>query len=776
MRLTGYACRHPEPPLRKAYLPLGELTVLIGPNDSGKSSLLRAAVRDLQGGHFGQGKETDKLIGGVFYAEVSSAELAALIRTSEGGRRRSGFSQGYKGARPPFDEGLWSPSLEMDDLKDEAIATVWSALSQRQTDTGEARDVILAALRESTTVAIECAGRAAVGERLVWNIYWCLPPADQLGQEVLAALTASDLQPFKRQRERAEGQSGITRGMYEVFHGRPTHLWVGGAPICIVSFGMTTQIPMPTGLAVPADFTALHAAVRESATALINRAVYAISDATLDGEEDLTSEDRARRYPPRAWLAENDGWVGLSEDAIATFHFVSAATNRRLPDFLRDRYELDVFVADVDKWFSSEPIRLIARPRNGGSLFEEFPVEEVAEGFRLWFQLALLNALEDAGRVESLLGLRASDWYDHALAGTAGPDGEPDPDELEAADEAERRFQDVRAALRDLEAGNGEWVSGELEATLAAVPGDDWTRGGTRERRVFVVDEPERHLHPRLQRQAAAWLARTATASRAPLLVATHSPAFLSLPAEAATYISVHRTAEELRLESFDAADLDALSGFSTEMGYDRGELISAVSVWLVVEGATDKAVLETLYDNELRQAGIEVVPLHGTAKWQALLDADALWRFTNAPIAVRFDRISEETVDALASKSDDELQALSRSGSEPNEVKDMAKLIRSIQGLGRRVYPVPSEGADILVDLDEESIRTVFPDYPSHEEAQAAWERHDKGTIDAFLKRKFGVEKSPDAFAAIAHDMATKGKLAPALEAAIDCCRKLGE
>jgi ABC-type Mn2+/Zn2+ transport system ATPase subunit len=46
LNLIGYACRHPNPPLREAFLALSELTVLLGPNDAGKSSLLRAVNRD----------------------------------------------------------------------------------------------------------------------------------------------------------------------------------------------------------------------------------------------------------------------------------------------------------------------------------------------------------------------------------------------------------------------------------------------------------------------------------------------------------------------------------------------------------------------------------------------------------------------------------------------------------------------------------------------------------------------------------------------------------
>jgi hypothetical protein len=138
------------------------------------------------------------------------------------------------------------------------------------------------------------------------------------------------------------------------------------------------------------------------------------------------------------------------------------------------------------------------------------------------------------------------------------------------------------------------------------------------------------------------------------------------------------------------------------------------------------------------------------------------------------FDRISPEMVDELTSTSVDELTELSRSNSSPSELKDLAKLVTTIKGLGRTVHPVPSEGNDMLVNLDEESIRTVFPAYPGHEEARAAWGRHNKGTVDAFLRRKFGVQKTPEAFGAVAQDMAANGKSSRALEAAIAFCHEL--
>ena len=97
MKLVGYACRHPDPPLRTAFLPLSELTILLGPNDSGKSSLLRAVERDLSGGHFDEvDEERAKLIGGVFYVEVSDNELARSPSPQQGPETSSAASTGLE--------------------------------------------------------------------------------------------------------------------------------------------------------------------------------------------------------------------------------------------------------------------------------------------------------------------------------------------------------------------------------------------------------------------------------------------------------------------------------------------------------------------------------------------------------------------------------------------------------------------------------------------------------------------------------------------------------
>ena len=105
------------------------------------------------------------------------------------------------------------------------------------------------------------------------------------------------------------------------------------------------------------------------------------------------------------------------------------------------------------------------------------------------------------------------------------------------------------------------------------------------------------------------------------------------------------------------------------ELGFDRGELLTLVNLWLVVEGTTDKAVLDTLFTKKLHSAGIKVVPIHGVAKWKAVLDSEALWQFTTASVAVMFDGVPAERVAEMSEMTPDELLAISKSR-ESEEVK----------------------------------------------------------------------------------------------------------
>lgn len=784
MRLIGYACRHPDPPLRQAYLPLGALTVLLGRNDAGKSSLLRAVERDLGGGHYeAVDAETSRFIGGVFFAEVLDDELATLVKAGENTRRQLRDRRvGHLGRRRPWGLGMWEFRNSREERFDDgAPVDVWLQILREGSAAQEGFDAVLDALASSRLVALEPAGVDG-GDR-VWNVSWCLPPITGLSGPVETALAASDLRPFRDLRERREAEAEgkpygwYSRGMYDPTHGRPAHMWVSGAPVVIAPIGQTTAAHLPRGLAVPATFTALRAEVAASTNDLVTAARYGPEDAQREGDP-LSPDEEVSRRVPRNWLVqEGDGWR-IHPDAAGAVAFVGAAANRLLPGFLQARYRLDVVLRPVQEWVGDEgqALDLRLRARRDDELVEDFPVEQVADGLQLWVQLALLEACEQAARVGSILNDVAGDWWSRAqhAANVQGSETEDAEEAEREADVYAQEFEMLLSELRELDPARRSWVTGRLADALAKPGPEDWTRRLARHRRFFVVDEPERHLHPNLQREAAAWLRDAARQRGAPCLVATHSTPFLGLPSDGADVLYVYVTRDDggARCEPFDPGSLRTLDDMTASLGFDRGELLTTVSMFLVVEGIHDPFVLERVFGGELRAARIALLPMDGIANYQAVLEADALWRYTTAEVAITTDKFDRGWLEQVI--SDPEKAKELRKSDAQEETKLLGKLIGIAQRHGKTIHLLGHRGADLIDVLDEEVVVQVFPKYPGHEVAKQRWQAEvDSGVKSnqrkVFFEREFGIPATVDSYIRLA-DAHAAAEVKPApLQAIVD-------
>ena len=355
----------------------------------------------------------------------------------------------------------------------------------------------------------------------------------------------------------------------------------------------------------------------------------------------------------------------------------------------------------------------------------DFPIGRVADGYRLIVQLALLEACEQAARVGAALDDLAGDWWGHAEpANNAYAVGDTSADDLKAqADHYEELFDRVVQSLRRIEQDHELWLDPEISESVTTVGPQDWLRRSAEHRRFFIVDEPERHLHPRLQRATASWLKETTASRGAPCLIATHSTPFLALPTDARGphYVYVDRDEGDTHCREFDAGELLELrAAIVEELGFDRGELLTTVSLFLIVEGVHEVVVMERIYRRELRAARIALIPLLGVSNAKVILDSDVLWRFTTAEVALATDKFDRDQLERVLNNPE-EAKALRKSDAD-EETKLLGQLIGNAQRNNTRIHLVADAGADLIDVLDESVIRREFPSYPGHPEAQRRW------------------------------------------------------
>jgi hypothetical protein len=212
VRIFAYACCNVDPPVRRGLLPLSELTILLGPNDSGKSSWLRAVERDLRGGYVPTTDERrEHRIAGVFYARLAPREIAHVFDEALATRASVGARCPWGGTRPPWDDGLWHLAPKPASGLSLAMDTDWAhELRTELSVDHDERLPILEALAPSDIVAFEPAGDES-GQQL-WNVYWCLDQLADLQEGVAQELRVSSLRFFQEDRSRANDEHWFTRG------------------------------------------------------------------------------------------------------------------------------------------------------------------------------------------------------------------------------------------------------------------------------------------------------------------------------------------------------------------------------------------------------------------------------------------------------------------------------------------------------------------------------------------------------------------------------------
>ena len=748
MRLVGYAVKHHRFAPRGVYVPLGDLTVLVGANDAGKSTILRSIGDELARGA-SQEPDPGRTSGSAFYFEASQAELALLSRVRDRDSFQGTFLGGW--AHCGYDPQMATP-IEAGEATLDAHQRML-----RQAATSAEFDVVLERLSESGLVCIERGGSIAP-DRHGWRVHWCLPPLAELNSSVADALRRSDLEPFASQRARENGEESPVPQAGLFTSRPPAWLHLEGAPVIVAPLGEVRD-GMPRAISVPASTDQLRRTIVESIRALVDVRVHGPNDAWRDYEID-EAELRERERIHALLKRGDNGSVRPHPVAVGALRLLTVTATAQLPEFVSRRYRLDVRFTDVGRWFEGDVIamrlRAIDDPRAA-----EFDVDEVADGLKLWLQLAVLAGIDmiDRLRIE-LVGFAQDEADRYRLM-----QGEED-DEL-----ARSLFEDTVEALESL----GPDAPPELPGALGP-DGVQPARHLAIPTRILVADEPERHLSPRMQRRAARWLGDLADGRGLPCVAASHSAAFLSLP-RGPQMIHVRRERDVTMLTPFDPASVDQLDGVAADLGFDRGELLAGVDGFLLVEGEHEIAVLEGIFGEELAEAKLSLVALRGSPP-KGLLEVDALWRFTTAAVAVCLDNVRPDLVRSAQAGDQDALGQLTHA-SASNEEKALAVLIGQARKFHREIVLLGHPGTDLIDALDPAVVRAVYPRFPAtHAEADVAYQqavakaeaaKRRRPGRKAVYAREFGIPNSRASYARIAAKHRELEVRPPALEAVVE-------
>jgi energy-coupling factor transporter ATP-binding protein EcfA2 len=181
-------------------------------------------------------------------------------------------------------------------------------------------------------------------------------------------------------------------------------------------------------------------------------------------------------------------------------------------------------------------------------------------------------------------------------------------------------------------------------ALLGPSNGDevDWDAGHTGDGRVLILDEPERGLHARAQRQLAQGLAELSSSSSWTIIAATHSSAFLDNPD--ADLFHVSRDGGETQVVGMTTSIRKVME--DSQLGIEPSEMLQMIRAFLVVEGVHDQVVIEGLLGDELDNARVRVVPMGGTHALNSVVDAQLMFDYTSAVVVIALDRLRLQRVE----------------------------------------------------------------------------------------------------------------------------------
>jgi hypothetical protein len=318
-----------------------------------------------------------------------------------------------------------------------------------------------------------------------------------------------------------------------------------------------------------------------------------------------------RGQPTWEWLVEQDGFCSRVHPVMhIACRALEGLAATFLPSFVTHDYRLEVTPQPPTAIARGDAVALtLMRLDTAPEGWDEddalrIDLDQVASGYALWIELAVREAL---GRLATLTHI----LYHAARCLRLGDEERPEVSipEIHAV---------VRGVLRQLRdpyhlTPHDAGLDGVLEVSARVGLDDDEPSAGLvgmPRSRVYLIDEPEQRLHPGLQRRAARWLTTLMHEWGSQCVLATHSLAFLpTTPGTHAYQITRTKEIDESELTVLDPATLTPYSHIAHAVGLTRGELLTRWRAFLFTDPQL-AAILEQLIPQQLAAAQIYLTQL----------------------------------------------------------------------------------------------------------------------------------------------------------------------
>jgi energy-coupling factor transporter ATP-binding protein EcfA2 len=635
------------------FLPLGEMTVLFGANDSGKSTTLEV-LADLM----------DELV------EHKKAGLTNSILLS------------FKNDRPMFDATI----AELGRL---GIAPERAGkLILTELDLAEQEPLLEGYPNLSDELVA-----APIFELAITYEHRPQPPGDDRAWDIGVALSAAyegDMPQAVQERLRVFAKPGLDTLPPNVDPAilgppqRPFHLGALGR----VALPLVPRVLRPAGTEV-ALVELEHA---------VERARRAFRRWAESFEMPVADED-----PKNPWW---DVTGTPDRFLMSLMGAVEARSSEALPDFVVDRYRFDFDTSSEPHEPGRTRLNACIAPRadliEHRTFSDKFPVSSLASGLQLWAELAIWEAVTEVDFITASLLIAAHPLLSDQLDQPGSP-----REYLNAARERWPRPVFILNYPFLSSPAERAWQLKVWSRINGGVEAPDVFNACSRalRPRLTLLDEPERHLNAKIARQAARWLQSRVGGPLGQIVVATHSPAFLACNGASVRHVHVRRTTNGVLYSAFTPDDQPALDEIAHEMNLDEGELFAMRAVvW--VEGKHDRAVVEALCGEELRKRGAYIATYGGVGNIDSIL-TNPLARLPELRFLVLVDDLSAAQLVRLSSNPE-----YVRPDDGP-EAQQASKLLLAARTSNRQLEVCSHGQPDIFFTLDDHALELLGKTWP---------------------------------------------------------------